>query len=129
LSVIDKAKELGMALSSSNELKEMRDAEMMMMQNPEAQEIIKAFNEKREMFREVQKQGQELTESQKMQAEELESKMLDNPYIFNFFSAQQNFEKILEQINAIIGDAIGGGSGCGCDSDDCGSCGCDGGCH
>ena len=128
MSVIDKAKELGEELVNSNELREMRDAELMMMQNPEAQEIIKAFNEKRDMFRVLEEKGQELNESQKLQAEELESKMLDNPYIFNFFKAQQSFEKILEQINAIIGDAIGGGSGCSCDSDDCGSCSCDG-CH
>lgn len=128
MSVIDKAKELGEELVNSNELREMRDAELIMMQNPEAQEIIKTFNEKREMFRVLEEKGQELTESQKSQADELESKMLDNPYIFNFFKAQQSFEKILEQINAIIGDAISGGSGCSCDSDDCGSCGCDG-CH
>jgi len=64
LSVIDKAKELGEELVNSNELSEMRDAELMMMQNPEAQEIIKAFNEKREMFRVLEEKGQELTESQ-----------------------------------------------------------------
>ncbi|MCL6639442.1 MAG: YlbF family regulator [Firmicutes bacterium] len=128
MSVIDKAKELGEEIANSNELREMREAELMMMQDPEAQAIIKAFNEKRDLFRTLQEQGRELTAAQKAQAEELEDKMLDNPYIFNFFKAQQNFEKLLEQINSIIDSAIGGDTGCGCDSDDCGTCSCDG-CH
>lgn len=127
MSVLDKAKELGMELSSSTELISMREAEAMMLQNPEAQEIINEFNEKQRAFQMIQAQGQPLTEGQKKEAEDLEKKMLDNPYIYNFFKAQQTFEKILEAINNIIGEAIGTGSGCNCGSE-CGegSCDCEG---
>lgn len=127
MSVIEKARELGMELSKSEELNSMRSAEALMLQNPEAQEIIKVFNEKQRAFQMLQSQGLQLTEGQKKEAEDLEKKMLDNPYIYNFFSAQQTFEKILEQINNIIGQAIGAGSGCNCGSD-CseGSCDCEG---
>lgn len=127
MSVLDKAKELGVELSSSTELISMREAEAMMLQNPEAQEIINEFNEKQRAFQMIQSQGQPLTEGQKKEAEDLEKKMLDNPYIYNFFKAQQTFEKILEAINNIIGEAIGTGSGCNCGSE-CGegSCDCEG---
>lgn len=127
MSVIDKARELGMELSRSEELNNMRTAEAMMLQNTEAQEIIKEFNEKQRSFQMIQSQGLQLTEGQKVEAEDLEKKMLDNPYIYNFFKAQQTFEKTLEQINNIIGEAIGAGSGCSCGSD-CseGSCDCEG---
>lgn len=128
MSVFDKARELGEEIASSKELREMREAEIMMMRDPEAQSIIKEFNEKQCAFREIQEQGRELTEGQKREAEELENRMLENPYIYNFFKAQQNFERILEQINTIISEAIGGGSSCSCISDDCGSCGCES-CH
>lgn len=127
MSVLDKARELGMELSISTELINMREAEAMMLQNPEAQEIIKDFNEKQKTFQMIQSQGHPLTEGQKKEAEDLEKKMLDNPYIYNFFKAQQTFEKILEGINNIIGEAIGAGSGCNCGGD-CseGSCDCEG---
>lgn len=127
MSVLDKARELGVELSSSKELLNMRESEAMMLQNPEAQAIIKEFNDKQRTFQMIQSQGHPLTESQKKEAEDLEKRMLDNPYIYNFFKAQQTFEKILEEINSIIGEAIGAGSGCSCGSD-CGddSCGCEG---
>lgn len=128
MSVLDKARELGVELSNCTELHQMREAEAMMLQNPEAQEIINDFNEKQRAFQMIQSQGHQLTESQKKEAEELEKKMLDNPYIYNFFKAQQTFEKILEEINNIIGEAIGAGSGCDCGSDCGDSCECDG-CH
>ena len=129
MSVLDKARELGVEISRCNELINMREAEVMMLQNSEAQEIIKEFNEKQRAFQMIQSQGQQLTEGQKQEAEELEKKMLDNPYIYNFFKAQQTFEKVLEEINRIIGESIGSGSGCGCESDCAdGSCGCNG-CH
>lgn len=127
MSVLDKARELGMELSRSEELSSMREAEAMMLQNPEAQGIIKEFNEKQRAFHMIQSQGLQLTEGQKQEAEDLEKKMLDNPYIYNFFKAQQTFEKILEEINSIIGEAIGAGSGCGCGSDcNDSSCDCEG---
>ena len=128
MSVIDTARKLGEEIANSRELLEMREAELMMTKDPEAMDIIREFNEKQRIFRTIQEQGLELTEGQKQEAEELENRMLDNPYIYNFFKAQQTFEKILEQINSIIGEAIGHNAGCGCDSDDCRTCGCDG-CH
>ena len=129
MSVIEKARQLGEEIANSKELLEMREAEFMMTKDPEAMGIIQKFNEKQRIFRTIQEQGLELTDSQKREAEALENEMLDNPYIYSFFKAQQNFEKVLEQINNIIGEAIGtSGGSCSCDSDDCGTCGCDG-CH
>lgn len=125
MSVIDKAKQLGEEIANSKELKEMRDAELMMTKDPEALNIIQNFNEKQRVFRTIQEQGLELTDSQKKEVEDLESRMIDNPFIYNFFRAQQTFEKVLEQINNIIGEAIGMGSGCSCDSDGCNTCGCE----
>ncbi|MHB8986179.1 MAG: YlbF family regulator [Eubacteriales bacterium] len=125
MSVIDKAKQLGEEIANSKELKEMREAELMMTKDPEALNIIQNFNEKQRVFRTIQEQGLELTDSQKKEVEDLESRMIENPFIYNFFKSQQTFEKVLEQINNIIGEAIGMGSGCSCDSDDCNTCSCE----
>ncbi|MDD2553081.1 MAG: YlbF family regulator, partial [Desulfotomaculaceae bacterium] len=73
-----------------------------------------------------QAQGVDLTEKQVKELEDLEFKMVNNPYVYNFFKAQQEFQVILESINNIIGEAIGiKPQGCDCEDE---SCGCGGEC-
>lgn len=128
MSVLDKARELGAEISISKELISLREAEGMMLKDPGANEVIKEFNEKQQSFQVIQSQGLPLTDGQKKELEELELKMLNNPYVYNFFSAQQEFYKVLEAVNNIISEAIGvkqQGCGCGDNSCNCGddSCG------
>ncbi len=120
MSVLEKARELGIELSKSKELVNVREAEEMMLKNPDAQKAIKEFNEKQKAFQVLVSQGLQLTEGQKKEIEELELNMLDNPYVYNFFKAQQEFEKTLEAINNIIGEAIGTNlhCSCGCNSNE-----------
>lgn len=107
MSILDKARELGAELSNSKELISLKEAEEMMLRNPDAQEAIKEYNEKQQSFQVIQSQGLPLTEGQKKELEDLELKMLNNPYVYNFFKAQQDFYKILEAVNDIISEAIG----------------------
>ncbi len=118
MSVLEKAKELGIELSNSKELHSLREAEEMMLKNQESQKAISEFNEKQEAFQVIQSQGLQLTEGQKKELEDLEMNMLNNPYVYNFFKAQQEFENVLQSINNIIAESIGMKPGDGCD------CGC-----
>lgn len=133
MSIIEKTRDLAKALAESKELNTMREAEKMMMENQEARDSIAQFDEKQRAYQVIQAQGAQLTEGQVKELEDLEFKMLNNPYVYNFFKAQQEFQGILESINNIIGEAIGiNQQGCGCGDEDCGcgdqSCGCDGSC-
>jgi len=127
VSVYSKAKELAVELSKSKELNNVREAEARMLQDLEARSIIDSFQKKQQVMRMLQSQGQILSESQMKEVEELEKQMVENPLIFNFFQAQQDFERVLERINRIIGESIGLGPECDCESE-CGegSCGCNG---
>jgi len=118
MSVLEKARELGIELSKSKELINVREAEEMMLKNPGAQEAIKEFNAKQQAFQVLVSQGLQLTEGQKKEIEELELKMLDNPYVYNYFKAQQEFEKTLDAVNNIISEAIGANPRCSCDNND-----------
>lgn len=121
MSIIEKARELGNSLSASKELNTMREAEKMMMENQEARDSIAQFDEKQRAYQAIQAQGVDLTEKQVKELEDLEFKMLNNPYVYNFFKAQQEFQTILESINNIIGEAIGiKPQGCGCADESCG---------
>lgn len=125
MSIIEKTRELAKALAESKELNTMREAEKVMMENQEARDSIAKFDEKQRAYQVIQAQGAQLTEGQVKELEDLEFKMLNNPYVYNFFKAQQEFQGVLESINNIIGEAIGINQGCGCGDQ---SCGCDGNC-
>lgn len=124
ISILKKAKELGDEIASSKELEEMKSAQLAVMQDPEAQAIVKEFQEKQKTFYLIQQQGHELTESQKKEVEELEQKMTNNPLIARYIKTQQRFEKLLEEINNIIAQSISDKHSC---SDSCCSS-CNGGC-
>jgi cell fate (sporulation/competence/biofilm development) regulator YlbF (YheA/YmcA/DUF963 family) len=130
VTILEKAQKLGKKLSESKELLTMREAEKMMLENDEARDSIAKFDEKQRAYQVIQAQGMQLTEGQTKELEDLELKMMNNPYVYNFFKAQQEFQNILESINNIIGEAIGIKAGSGSDDASCGcddrSCGCDG---
>lgn len=121
MSILEKAYELGQEIAASEELNNMKNAEQTMMQDQEAQSIIQEFNAKQKQYLEMQRQGQQLTEAQKKEVADLEKRMLDNPLIYSFFQAQQNFEKVLEEINNIISKAITGQQSS-CSDECCSSC-------
>jgi len=124
MSVLEKAYELGQEILASEELYDMKHAEQSMMQDLEAQSIIQEFDTKQKKYLEMQRQGQQLTDAQKQEVADLEKRMLENPLIYSYFQAQQKFEKVLEEINNIISQAISGNDSCSdecCSS--CGSCG------
>lgn len=124
-SVLEKARELGDLLAVSKELSDMKNAQLAVMQDPEAKAIVDEFQEKQQEFFRIQQMGQELSDSQKDKIRELEQKMTDNRIIAEYIGTQQKFEKLLEEINNIIAQSISGQhSSCGefC----CSSCG--GGC-
>jgi cell fate (sporulation/competence/biofilm development) regulator YlbF (YheA/YmcA/DUF963 family) len=129
MTILEKAQKLGKKLAESKELSTMREAEKMMMENDDARNAIAQFDEKQRAYQVIQAQGLQLTEGQTKELEDLEFKMLNNPYVYNFFKAQQEFQFILESINNIIGEAIGIKQGCGCDDESCKSddefCKCD----
>lgn len=125
MSILEKAYELGQEIATSKELQDMKEAEQALMGNEEAQKIIQEFNEKQKRFMAMQQQGLELSQVQKDEVKDLEKRMLDNPLIYEFFKAQQGFEKVLEQINEIISKAIAGeNASCGdsCNDDCCSGC-------
>jgi len=126
MSILDKAKELGEEIATSKELLQMRDAEVAMMGNVEARNLVEEFNKKQKSFIELKSRGTKLSDDQIKEVEDLEKRVMGNTLIVDFFRKQQTFENIIEQINEIIGGAIAGGGGCGdggCSDDCCSSCG------
>jgi cell fate (sporulation/competence/biofilm development) regulator YlbF (YheA/YmcA/DUF963 family) len=126
--ILNKARELGLELSNSKEFHDVREAEMRMMQNPEAQSILQEFHSLQQSLQGMQAQGLPLSEFQQMEYADCQKKMFNDPYISDFFKAQEKFEVILDQVNKIISESIGMEQGSGFEDEghhghDCG-CGC-----
>ncbi len=121
MSILKKAKELGEAIASSIELEKMKNAELAMMNDTEASSLVAEFNNRQKFFIELNEKDQDLTPEQLAEVEEMEKRVMDNDLIVTFFRKQQNFERILEEINDIIARAIAGDNPV-CEDDDCGTC-------
>lgn len=124
MSILEKARELGEEIASSPELQQMKEAEIAMMNDAQATDLMEEFNQKQRKYLDLKAQGTDLDSEQVKEAEDLERKVMGNELIVDFFRKQQNFERIIEQINEIISNAIAGGHDCsdGCSDDCCTSC-------
>jgi len=127
-SIMNKARELGLELSKSQEFVNVREAEITMMGNPEAQNIIQEFQDKQHTLHNMQTQGLALSEEQQKEFEEFHERMFTNPYISSFFKAQEIFENILDQVNKIISSSIGIDQECDCETEGQNGHGCSCGC-
>lgn len=121
MSILQKARELGEEIATSKELEDMKEAELAMMSDPVANRLVAEFNEKQRTFMKLKDNGEQLTDDQMEQVEDLEKRVMDNDLIVNFFRKQQNFERIIEEINDIIARSIAGDSQA-CSDDSCSSC-------
>lgn len=127
--IFTKAKELADAISGSQELATLKEAEMQMMMDTEARSIVEEYQTIQMDAMNNGMNFEDLPEEQKARVEELEGLMNDNANISAFLGANQAFEQILRSVNMIISSAINGGEQGGCSSHSAdGGCSCSGGC-
>ena len=127
--VLAKARELGDAVSSSNELKRLKDAEVNQNNDADAQLLLTAYTKR---YQELMTglQGREPApdeiETIKAQMEIEVNKLRQNANILEYIAAREDFEGMMNTINQILSFAISGEES-ECGSGSCSSCG--GGCH
>ena len=126
--ITEKAGVLADAIARSLELAELRRTEDAMTADESAQELIGELQKAQERF--MEKQEGEPSEADKNAVDEIETKVEGNPAIVAYMTAQDKFTEMLDNVNAILANAIAGTSdGCSCQDDTCDSGGCEtGGC-
>lgn len=126
MTVIEKAKELGLMLAQSDEFIHMRTAEQAQLADPESQQILKEYNDARQRLAQ-RANSENITEKQMQQVkEEMENeqtKLKSNPAISEYLSAVSEFNNLMQGVNSAIAFYISPEETCG---GDCGGCG---GCH
>lgn len=128
MNVFEKAHELGTMIAESDTFKRLNDAREAQTADGEASLVLMNYNRKREqLIKEAAEPGisnERMQEIRNEMEKEVE-KLNNNKSIAEFMEAMQEFNDMMEQVNAIVGSYINPSEEGGC-SGNCGSCG---GCH
>lgn len=127
-SVLDKARELAMALTESEEYLAYKEAESIQLSDQEACKMLADYRVTQDnLAKRAAADGVSKEELEAIQAEAQASfnSLLENVSIKNYLDAQSKFSNLVSQVNNIIsyfvsGQASGGGCGGNCAS--CGGC-------
>lgn len=136
MTVIELARELGKALQEDERYKKYQEAKEKNDKDVELQNMIGDFNVKRmQLNQEMQKEEKDPEAMQKLDGElkEVYTKIMANPNMTEFNTAQQAVDKLLNSVNFIISMAANGEDPMTCPEEQPASCGgsCStcGGCH
>lgn len=118
--IIEKAHELGQALSESDEAIILHSAELNLEQDIEAQSLVRDFQARQKSIQDAEQSDQESSDEEWDELNQLEEKMKSNKSIQAYFTAMQNFQKLLQEANTEINKVLKGDDSC--SSSACDSC-------
>lgn len=110
--IIEKAHELGYALSESDEATILHAAEMNLDQDAEAQVLIKEFQERQKGIQEAEQANKEVSDENWNEFNLIQDKMKENKTIQAYFAALQKFQMLLQEANTEINKVLTGGESC-----------------
>lgn len=106
--VLDKAQELADAISDCDELVELREAAEKVEDDEAATSMIERLQEKQEIVRRAASSGLELPDEQISELKRLQGQIGDIESVRDFNLAQGSFNKLMEDVNNIIAQALSG---------------------
>ena len=118
--IIEKAHELGHALSESNDAAILNAAEVNLDQDSEAQDLIKKFQDMHKDIQDAEQEKREISDEYWEDFNKVQEKMKENKAVQAYFAALNNFQKLLQDANAEINKVLTGGESC--SDSDCSSC-------
>lgn len=123
--IIAKTRELGEMIQSSEEMKDMKNAEILQENDDTAQELLKEFNLQRmNLARDMQNNKISREDAIKQNNEAFDALIEKSETIKKYIEAKQKFDSMVNQINQVLNFYITGQDpNC---THDCSTCG---GCH
>ncbi|HHY40694.1 MAG TPA: YlbF family regulator [Syntrophaceticus sp.] len=119
MSLMEKAQELGYALLETEEATILHAAEKNLDSNPESLRLINEYQQKFRQIKNAQDAGEEISDEVFDEFNQLQEKVKADKNIQAYFSAQQKFNQLLQQVNAVINQVLRGES---CSPDCCDGC-------
>ena len=128
MTIYEQARALGEAILETEEYKRYALAEIAQNSDPDAMELVNAYNTKRrELGKRISTDNPTKEEIEEIR-NELNAefaKLRENAVVNEYIEANKAYSEMVEQINHILDTFISGGNGSSC-SGSCSSCG---GCH
>ena len=106
MAVLKKAKELCQAIVQSDEFQELVRAETILVNDLDAQDLIKRFNHSQAELESLFRQGKKAAVQQFSEHRALEDELNRDLSAGPYFKAQQKFTDLLSKINNMINDEI-----------------------
>ena len=125
--ILNKAHELGELIASSRELAEYQAQEMAFAADAEAQKALSVYEEKSAALAEEMRSGAmtpERLQGFRDRMNGMMAELTENPTAKAYLEAKSAFNRIITQINEILGYHINGGEegGCGGNCSGCSGC-------
>ncbi|MGC7869904.1 YlbF family regulator [Desulfosporosinus sp. SYSU MS00001] len=109
MSYIDKARELGEALSQTPELQGLKAAETAIMADPQTREAFSEYQEKERNLVTAQMISKVVPEKESLALLDLKVRLMNKyPLIKTYFVQQQNYEKLMAMVNLTLTTAMHG---------------------
>jgi cell fate (sporulation/competence/biofilm development) regulator YlbF (YheA/YmcA/DUF963 family) len=109
MNYIDKARELGEALSRTSEIQGLKAAEAAIMADPPSQEAFRQYQEKERGLVTTQMLSKVVPERESLALIELKIRLINKyPLIKTYFQQQQKFEKLMAMVNLTLTTAMHG---------------------
>lgn len=105
----EKALELGRTIRLTDQYQELERADGNLKEDNEAHELVKNMQKAHEQMGFMQKSGVEPTQDQLDDINKMQELMKTNITIQAFVKAQEEFSKLLQEVNASISEGISGG--------------------
>lgn len=123
--IIEKTRELGELIQQSEEMKNVKNAEILQENDDKAQELLKEFNMQRmNLARDMQNNKISREEAMKKNNEAFDALLEKSETIKKYIDAKRDFDSLVNQVNQILNFYITGQDpNC---THDCSTCG---GCH
>lgn len=109
MSYIDKARELGEALSKTPEVQGLKAAEAAIMADPQSQEAFSQYQEKERNLVTAQMLSKVVPEKESLAMIDLKVRLINKyPLIKAYFVQQQSYEKLMAMVNLTLTTAMHG---------------------
>ncbi len=106
MSVMEKARDLGKEIRSTEQYQELERVSENMQEDTEASQMIKEIQELQQQIQFAQQSGVQPSEDQLQQFNDLKSKMDTNLTIQAYAKAQNDFSQFMQEVNSAISEGI-----------------------
>ena len=106
MSVMEKARDVGKEIRSTEQYQELERVSENMQEDTEASQMIKEIQELQQQIQFAQQSGVQPNEEQIQQFNDLKSKMDTNLTIQAYAKAQNDFSQFMQEVNSAISEGI-----------------------